>query len=78
MEDSLRKLNFLPTEYLPGVMGFYKIYMPESGGAFTLFVGSIFVKGLYVCSIVVGKLEISVPGFIDEAWITQFDTENIK
>jgi len=70
MKEALTELNF---KYIPqdGIEAWLKYYR-----GFKLFIAKVKNKEIYIASIAVLGLEISIPNNLDKNWLIEFDKLN--
>jgi len=70
MQEKLKELGYIDASQ-DGVIGYYKTYK-----GFRLFVGcNIGVDRWFAC-LTIGRIEIMIPGVVNDEWLVGFDKEN--
>ena len=70
MKKALKELGFKDIQQ-NSIAAWSKVYK-----GFILFVVKVTGKEQYLASITVGKVEVSIPYFVDDCWVCEFDSQN--
>jgi hypothetical protein len=70
MRNALKELGFKDIEQ-NGIAAWSKVYK-----GFILFIVKVTGKEKYLASVTVGKVEVSIPYYIDDLWVCEFDNVN--
>lgn len=70
MKKTLKELGFKNIDQ-NGIEAWSKVYK-----GFILFVVKITGKEQYLGSVTVGKVEVSIPYYVDDLWVCEFDSQN--
>jgi len=72
MEKVLKELGFKDIEQ-NRINAWSKKYK-----GFILFIVKITGKGQYLASVTVGKVEVTIPYFVDGCWVCEFNKQNLE